>query len=106
QERPHAGLRFRIVRSIRHQHADPPHPVALLRAHRERPRRRAAEQRDELAPPHSITSSAMASNDAGTVRESILAVWALITSSNLVDRPTGSSGGLAPLSTRPVWRPS
>src|SRR5262245_36630349 len=29
-----------------------------LRARRERPRRRAAEQRDELASPHSITSSA------------------------------------------------
>ena len=35
-----------------HQHADPPHPVGLLRAGRERPRRHAAEQRDELAPPH------------------------------------------------------
>jgi hypothetical protein len=30
----------------------------LLPARRERPRRRAAEKRDELAPPHSITSSA------------------------------------------------
>jgi hypothetical protein len=30
----------------------------LLRARRERPRRRAAEQRDEGASPHSITSSA------------------------------------------------
>src|SRR5262245_13883079 len=35
-----------------HRHA------LLLRARRERPRRRAAEQRDELAPLHSITSSA------------------------------------------------
>ena len=36
----------------------------LLRARRERPRsRRAAEQRDELAPLHSITSSARASSD-------------------------------------------
>jgi hypothetical protein len=31
----------------------------LLRAGRERPRSRAAEQRNELAPPHSITSSAL-----------------------------------------------
>jgi hypothetical protein len=31
-------------------HADAPHPLALLRARRERPRRRrTAEQRDELA---------------------------------------------------------
>ena len=39
----------------------------LLRARRERPRRRrAAEQRDELAPFHSITSSARASSDGGS----------------------------------------
>src|SRR5262249_40125115 len=47
------------------QHADAPHPLALLRLHRERPGRRAAEQRDELATfhlrGHSMTSSAMAS---------------------------------------------
>ena len=42
--------------------------VGLLRARRERPRRRrAAEQRDELAPFHSITSSARASSVGGTV---------------------------------------
>jgi hypothetical protein len=51
---------------------------------------------------YSITSSAMASNDAGTVRESILAVWALITSSNWVDCTTGRSAGLAPLRMRPA----
>src|SRR5262249_43286039 len=34
------------------QHADPPHALALLRARRERPCRRAAEQRDEIAPLH------------------------------------------------------
>ena len=40
----------------------------LLRARRERPRRRrAAEQRDELAPLHSITSSARGSSIGGTV---------------------------------------
>ena len=60
----------------------PPH---LLRARRERPcRRRAAEQRHELAALHSITSSAIASRDGGTVRPSVLAVLRLITSSNLV----------------------
>jgi hypothetical protein len=42
----------------------------LLRARRERPRsRRTAEQRDEIAPFHSITSSARASNIGGTVQE-------------------------------------
>src|SRR5262249_50985334 len=41
----------------------------LLCARRERPRSRAAEQRDELAPPHhSITSSARASSDGGKSR--------------------------------------
>jgi hypothetical protein len=48
-KRRNAGLRFRVVRIDGHEHADPSHPLALLRAHRERPRRRAAEQRDELA---------------------------------------------------------
>ena len=53
QERPDAGLKFRIVRGCGQEHADAPHPLALLRARRERPRRRrAAEQRDELAPLH------------------------------------------------------
>jgi hypothetical protein len=46
-------LKCCIVRSCGQQHADPPHPLALLRARRERPRhRRAAEQRDELAAFH------------------------------------------------------
>ena len=39
--------------------------VGLLRARRERPRRRAAHERDELAPLHSITSSARTSSVAG-----------------------------------------
>src|SRR5262245_39096569 len=57
----------------------------LLRPRRDRPRRLAAEQRDELAPPdHSITSSARATNDGGTSSASALAVLRLITSSNFV----------------------
>src|SRR5262249_36528806 len=56
----------------------------LLPTRRDRPRGRAAEQRDELAPPHSITSSARASKLSGTVRPSAFAVLRLITSSNLV----------------------
>src|SRR5262249_41532583 len=63
-----AGERFRIVLGKTAQHADAPHALALLRARRERPCRRAAEQRDELAAPHSITSSARASSVGGTVR--------------------------------------
>ena len=75
----------------------------LLRPRRERPRcSRAAKQRDELPPFHSITSSARASSVGGTVRPSILAVWALMTSSNLDACTTGRSAGLAPLRMRPV----
>src|SRR6516162_550714 len=51
----HKGLDAKPVLRIfdAHQHADPPHPLGLLRACRERPRRRrAADERDELAPPY------------------------------------------------------
>src|ERR1700746_2274354 len=51
----------------------------LLRTRRERPRRHAAEKRDELAPCHSITSSARASSVTGTSRPSAFAVFTLIT---------------------------
>src|SRR5215831_8016443 len=40
---------------------------------------------------YSITSSARASSVGGTLRPSTLAVWALITSSNLLDCTTGRS---------------
>jgi hypothetical protein len=39
---------FPVVLGIAHQHADPPHLLALLRLRCKRPRRRAAEQRDKL----------------------------------------------------------
>src|SRR5215469_14123550 len=74
----------------------------LLRARRKRPRNRAAEQRDELATFHSITSSASASSLSGTWRLSALAVLRLITSSNLVDCMTGRSAGFSPLRIRPA----
>src|SRR5262245_27533831 len=52
----------------------------LLRARRERPRRRcAAEQRDEFAALHSITSSARTRNVSGMVSPSALAVVRLMT---------------------------
>src|SRR6516164_4975281 len=73
--------------------------IALLRVRRERPGRRAAEQRDELAAlHHSITSSAMASTPGGMVRPRVLAVLRLMTSSNLVGCSTGISAGFSPLS--------
>src|SRR5262249_8834865 len=100
-ERRYAGLTLWIVGGHVHQHADPAHPFGLLRARRERPRCcRAAEQRDELAPFHSITSSARASNEAGTSRPRAFAVLRLITSSYLVGACTGRSAGLSPLRMR------
>src|SRR5262249_38919908 len=45
------GLIFRIVRACGQEYADVTHPLGLLRARCERPRRRcAAEKRDEIAP--------------------------------------------------------
>ena len=52
--------------------------------------------------PYSITSSARASNGAGTSSPIVLAAWRLITSSNLVDCWTGRSAGLAPFRMRPA----
>jgi len=47
-----AALLCRIVRRKACEHADAPHALAPLRARRERPRGcRAAEKRDEVAPP-------------------------------------------------------
>src|SRR5215831_14859064 len=98
-------MRLRLFRPQRNQgDTEAAHPVALLRARRERPRRRrAAEQRYERAPlDHSITSSAMASSLSGIVRLSALAVFRLIKKSNLLGCTTGKSAGTAPLSTRPT----
>src|SRR5262249_3488553 len=77
--------------------------VRLLRARRERPRSRCtAEQRHELAAPHSITSSARASNVAGISTPMVLAVCRLMTSSNLVACIIGKSAAFSPLRMRPV----
>src|SRR6202043_1896720 len=74
RERRDAKLHRRIVFVERHEHTDAPHPLRLLRLRSERPRCRATEQRDELAPFHSITSSARARSRGGTSRPSALAV--------------------------------
>src|SRR5262245_28011623 len=64
-----AGSYFTVpLGEANYQYADPPRAIGLLRPNPNRPRRRATEQRDELTPPdHSITSSARASRDGGTV---------------------------------------
>src|SRR5262249_49570189 len=90
-----AGFTIRAAEQPNHRHC------RLLRARRERPRRRrAAEKRYELATPHSITSSARASSVGGTSRPSALAVLRLMTNSTLVACWTGRSAGLSPLRMR------
>src|SRR5262249_40867380 len=65
RKRGNSRLGDRVVRVQRLKYSDPPHPL-LLRTCRERPRySRAAEQRDERAPLHSITSSARRRKDSG-----------------------------------------
>src|SRR5262249_37700990 len=76
-----ARLRLRIVLNQARKHTDAPHPLGLLCPRRHRPRRRAAEERDELAAFHSITWSARASRVDGTSRPSVLAALRLRTSS-------------------------
>src|SRR5262249_29232612 len=79
----------------------------LLRVCRERPRGcRAADQRDELAAPHSITSSARASTAGGTSRPSAFAVFRLITSSYFVGACTGRSAGFSTLRMRSIFPPA
>src|SRR5262249_32012353 len=78
----------------------------LLGACCKRPRTRAAEQSDERAPLHSITSSARARKDSGIVRPIAFAALTLTTSSNLVAWSTGRSAGDAPLRMRPTWTPA
>src|SRR5262249_28944158 len=87
-------------RRARTQESNNRHLPRLLRARRERPRGRGAEQRDELAALHSITSSARASSVGGTSRPSALAVLRLSTSWNLTGAWTGSSLGFSPLRMR------
>src|SRR5262249_179188 len=98
------GVRGRLEVRAAGQETDPPRPLIQClaeRRNRQRPRRRrAAEQRDELAPVHSITSSARASSVGGTSKRSARAVLRLITSSNLVACMTGRAIGLVPLRIR------
>src|SRR5439155_23771116 len=86
-------LVFRILGGKWREHTNEPHPLPLLRARRKRPRRGAAEKRDELAAlhlwAHSSTSSARASSAVGISRPITFAVCVLMTNSNLVGNSTG-----------------
>src|SRR5215471_9134689 len=97
------GSAKRRRRAIWTDIADTSDPVGKLRSCRHWPRsRRAAEQRDERAPFHSITSSAIARTPGGIVRPSDLATLRLISSSNLADCTTGNSAGRAPPKILPL----
>src|SRR5262245_13440806 len=102
-ERLHHRRRFQVAFANGRQPAEAPPALALLRARRKRPRRSAAEKRDELAPlqlrDHSITSSARSRMDVGNAIPKLFAVLRLITSANFVGNSAGSSAGLAPRST-------
>src|SRR5262249_50930452 len=80
----------------------PHHPhQRLLRPRRERPSgSRTANDQYEVAAPHSITSSARASTEAGKSRPSALAVLRLTASTYLVGACTGRSAGFSPLRMR------
>src|SRR6516165_3151915 len=72
-------LCFRVALGIAHQRSDPPHPVSLLRACRDRQRGGGATEREyEFSSFHSITSSARAMSVGGTVRPSARAVIRLM----------------------------
>src|SRR5262249_45965513 len=86
----HEPCRRRAAKKANHRHR------RLLRARRERPCRHAAEKRDELAPVHSITSSARASTVCGTSKPRTFAVIKFTARSILVGCSTGSSLGFAP----------
>src|SRR5205807_921067 len=81
-------------------HSDPTHPLGLLCTRSERQDSPTANQRDELPPPHSITSSARASTIGDSSMPMAMAVRRFIRKSNLVGRSNGRSPGFAPLSTR------
>src|SRR5215469_15098697 len=97
-KRNNAGQRFRIVLDVRMEERDATHARRLLRVHSERPRRRATDERDELAPSdHSITSSASESRLSEILTPRALAVLRLMSNSNLLTVSTGRSAGLTPL---------
>src|SRR5262245_59996319 len=79
-----ASLTCRIGFEGAGEHAYAPHPLGLLRARHERPRRSATERPNEGAPSHSMTSSARCWRCKGTSKSSALAAFRLIVSTYLV----------------------
>ena len=106
---PNPALRQAVVFAERRQNGDPPHLVGRLRTGQNRRQCRAGTEREEISPPHSMTSSARARRVGGIVRPSALAVLRLMVRSNLRGGSTDRSAGFAPLrilSTKPAARPN
>src|SRR5205823_3096179 len=93
---------IRCIRRAGTEKTDHRHRFLLRTTDKRHRKRRAADNGEKVAPPHSMTSSARCSSDCGTVRPSALAVFRLITSSNLVGCSTGRSAGLAPFRIFPA----
>jgi hypothetical protein len=58
------GLKFRIIRGCGQYYADPPHPLALLRARGERQCRRPTYDAEKFPPPHDRSQSQKATVSA------------------------------------------
>ena len=104
QPGPESLVRHRSAPRGGEQHANSVHSPCVLRRCRLWPGcRRAADERNDLATIHSITSSARASTVGGSSKPIAFAVLRLMTSSYLVGACTGSSAGFSPLRMRSTY---
>jgi hypothetical protein len=90
------SFEFRVEALMPFYHGYPVISFLRRRAYAKKQGDRPAEQRYEVATFHSITSSARASSESGTVRPSAFAVTRLMTRSNLVGCSIGMSAGFVP----------
>src|SRR5262245_63873829 len=89
---------MRCIAQARQHDADAIDASGFLPLSDERPRRRAADERDEIAALHSMTSLAVICMISGTAKPIALAVLRLITRSNFVGCSMGRSPGFVPFS--------
>ena len=99
---PCMSLHMHVLRRPVKFHRGRPVTATLAGAAVRDPERHVTTVNSALRKAYSITSSAVASSDCGTVRQSALAVLRLRTRSNFVGCWTGRSAGLAPLRIWPT----
>jgi hypothetical protein len=92
----------RVLAWVHGHYTEPIDAPVVLRAADRGVEERGTEQDDQIAAVHSMTSSARARIEGGTVSPSAFAVLRLMTSSKVVGCCTGRSAGLAPLRILPV----